>query len=73
MDPRRYMLPDNEHNEDNNEQTHSPLEIARKGGQAQGENNATHAQTTQAAQNQPNTAPNGNEHVSTQPGEKTNA
>ena len=74
MDPRRNLFPEEEPNEDNFQvEITSPPGIARNGGQAQGDNDAGHAQTTQGAQNQPSTAPNRNERVSTQPGEQTNA
>ena len=74
MDPRRNLFPEEEPNEENFQvEITSPPGVARNSGQAQGDNDAEHAQTTQDAQNQPSTAPNRNERVSTQPGERTNA
>ena len=68
MDPREENPPASEHQQDNNNgQTNSPNSAARNGGQAQGNNDATHAQRTPDAQNQPRTAPTGNEQVLTQP------
>ena len=67
MDRRRQLFSDDEPNEDNNsDQTNPPIRAARNGGEAPGDDDATHARTTRASKNQPSTAPDGNEHVSTQ-------
>ena len=73
MDPIKNMFSDNKPNKENQPvEISSPPGVTRNGGQAQGDSNAYHAQTTQAAQNQTSTALNGNERVSTQSGERTN-
>ena len=62
MDPRRNLFPEEEPQEENFQtKITSPPGVARNGGQAQGENDAQDAQQPQDAQDQPSTAPNGNE------------
>ena len=52
MDPRRNMFPCEEAIKENHYvKITSPPGITRNGGHAQGDNDAEHAQTTQAAQN----------------------
>ena len=64
MDPRRNLFLNTERIEENQHtEVASPQGLLRNGGQAHGYNDAKHAQTTLAAQNEHDTTPYGNKCV----------